>query len=641
MIVLEAEQGRARREAAARWIGEAGGEGATTWLLDCDAMERGIWSGLNEWLEDLLPRMTQEAPDLVEKHATEFAIILPGLRREIGPWQRTLTDTSTGSETVRNYALDRAYRIGQGVVDLLDAWHERTGGGEWVVACESFDRSGALVRRFFRELARRRGRELRLTLLVSVAPGVAEETGDSFHSTVAVTGVRMDLPREAAEMVPEAEMTRRALEIEDIVREDPLLTEAHLPELIRCWIQSEHPERAARWQALALGTYNHNGFYEDALAYGDAVLASLDQLCAEGGFFTRWNMVGSLFGTYVAVGQAERVHRIILEEAWPKITSPHDRARLCYALAMLHARFLPSRDLTAAEGYLQEGLQNLARAGLPESEEHFLSVFMLNGLALVRHRQGNAREAASITKAGYERLNEHLSPMSHRLHRSVLLYNLAQVYAATADYAGAVESYSGAIEMDPNYSEYYNERGNAYLKMGRFHEAVRDYHEAIRLSSPYDEVWTNLGQCYRQMGRWEEAVRAYSRALDLDPSQRLPRVGRAQVYDAMGRVAEAIADYDAVLHADPDQALVLANRAVLLYGLGRLEESLRDLDRAIALSPGTADLYRNRAVALDDLGRHDDAERDLEAFLRLDPASPARVEVEARLSALRPAMPLA
>jgi tetratricopeptide (TPR) repeat protein len=471
---------------------------------------------------------------------------------------------------------------------------------------------------------------------VCVAPGAAEEVGGSFHPTVAVTGVRMDLPPEAVENVPEAQMTRRSLEIEDIIRADPLLTEAYLPELIHCWSRSEQPERAARWQALTLGTYNHYGFYEDALAYGDAVLANLDRLSEMGGFFTRWNMVGSLFGTYVAVGQAERVHRIILEEAWPKITSPHDQARLCYVLAMLHARFLPRRDLAAAEGYLQEGLQYLARAGLPESEEHFLSVFMLNGLALVRHRQGNSGEAASITKAGYERLNAHLSPNTHRLHRSVLLYNLAQVYAATGDYAGAIQSYSGAVEMDPNYSEYYNERGNAYLKMGRFQEAIRDYHEAIRLSSPFDEVWTNLGQCYRQMGQWEEAVRAYSRALDLDPSQRLPRVGRAQVYDAMGRAEEALADYDAVLLADPDQALVLANRAVLLYGMGGLGESLRDLDKAIALSPDTAELYRNRAVALEDLGRHGDAERDRETFLRLDPASPARAEVEARLSARRP-----
>jgi tetratricopeptide (TPR) repeat protein len=641
VIVLEAEPGHARREVVARWIGEADRAGAATWLLECDVVARGIWSGLNEWLEDLLPRVRQEAPDLVGKHASELTSILPRLHGGSGSQPRTLTDIATGSESVRNYALDRAYRIGQGVVDLVDAWHKRAGEGEWVVACENFDRSGALVRRFFRELVRRRGRELRLTLLVCVAPGAAEETGGNFDPAVAVTGVRMDLPAGVVEVVSEAEMTQRALDIEDIIRGDTLLTEEYLPELIRCWTLSEQPERAARWQALALGTYNHYGFYEDALTYADAVLANLDQLSGEGGYFTRWNLVGSLFGTHVAVGRADRVSQVILEEAWPKITAPRDRARLCYVLAMLHARFLPRRDLAAAEEYLQQGLQELARAGLPDSEEHFLTVFMLNGLALVRHRQGNSEEAASITLAGFERLDSNLSPDSHRLHRSVLLYNLAQVYSSTGDYEQAIEGYSGAMAMDPNYSEYYNERGNAYLKLGRFQDAIRDYHQAIRLSPPYDEVWTNLGQCFRQMGRWEEAVQAYSRALDLDPSQRLPRIGRAQVYTAMGRTEEALSDYDAVLLADPDQALVLANRATVLYGMGRVEESIRSLDWAITLSPDTPDLYRNRAVALSDLGRHADAAEDLEAYLRLEPGGPARNEVEARLSALRPAVPAA
>jgi Flp pilus assembly protein TadD len=32
-----------------------------------------------------------------------------------------------------------------------------------------------------------------------------------------------------------------------------------------------------------------------------------------------------------------------------------------------------------------------------------------------------------------------------------------------------------AMAMDPNYSEYYNERGNVYMEMERFDEAEWDY----------------------------------------------------------------------------------------------------------------------------------------------------------------------
>ena len=185
---------------------------------------------------------------------------------------------------------------------------------------------------------------------------------------------------------------------------------------------------------------------------------------------------------------------------------------------MLHARFLPEKDFEKAEEYLERGIRYLDQAHkMPERDRHFLRVFLLNGVAFVRHRQGRPLEAIELCKSGSEHLDRHLNPDQHRLHRSVLLYNTAQVYAALQMHEHAIENFSAAMSMDPNYSEYYNERGNVYLSMGAYKEAVQDYLAAIDLSAPYQEVWTNLGQCYRQMGRLEEAIQAYSRALDLDP----------------------------------------------------------------------------------------------------------------------------
>ena len=109
-------------------------------------------------------------------------------------------------------------------------------------------------------------------------------------------------------------------------------------------------------------------------------------------------------------------------------------------------------------------------------------------------------------------LNTHLAADKHLLHRSVLLYNLAQVYNAIGSHDEAIEHYRAAITLDPNYSEYYNDRGSVFLHCGRLKEAEADY-----LSPPYFEVLTNLGQCYRLMGDMTKAIQTYSRALDIDP----------------------------------------------------------------------------------------------------------------------------
>ena len=638
VVVLEAPRVEAREPELRRWVKTLDGPATGVRVLDCDAGKTGLWAGLAQWIEEIFPAMHARSPELVDRHAHELVNVVPRLRRSIRSTMTTLTDKSQADESVRNYAIDRGYRIGQGVVEMLESWQKVQGDERWVVVCLDYDRAGVLVRRFFGELARRRAEALGLTLVLVVEPG----RGDAVASSLRAAGTN---PRREAWNLPGgppappngAEMRARAEELERQVAKDQLEIEIHLGELIHLWAASDRPDGALRWRALGLGMYNHYGFYEDAMQFVDPVLEHLETIPPIEGyeyFFTRWNLVGSLFGCLVANGHPDRAMEVIRQNAVGKMTTDEDRIRVAYVLAMLHARFLDEKDLATAEAYLQEGLDLLAETEeLDQKNQVFLTVFLNNGLAFVRHRQGRPEEAIDLCRTGFEQMNRHLDPAQHRLHRSVLLYNQAQVYAALRQHADAIDLFGQALEMDPNYSEYYNERGNVYLSMGRFEDAIADYRRAIETSPPYPEVWTNLGQCYRQMGRLEEAVEAYSRALDLSPDNVLAVVGRAQALDRLERLDEAEAAYTRAIKLEPGDFQLWANRAVLRYQRDALEESLADLDRAVELKPEEGDLYQNRAVALESLGRGEDALRDLKTYLELVPDAPDRQAVEAKVVA--------
>jgi len=632
VIVVEGRRGSERTRVLERWVAEAA-RTVPALLLSCDWKATGMWAGVEPLFSTIFPVLRDADASVLERHATELAAVIPRLMVRSRP-VKSLTDTSVGVEAVRNYAVDRAYRIPHGLVDVLDALFRAAPGAlPRVLVCDGFEHAAALSRRFFHELMRRRGEAFGLTLVVVVEPG----TGDAALAPLApgpgARRVRLDVRADAAAALSPARATALAAELEARVKEDFETMESRLPELIRLWRASEHPENAYQWEAFALGRFNHRGFYEDALAYADTVLEHLDHTATGEGYFTRRNLVGSIFGCLVAAGQAERAHRVVKEYALDVITEPGDRARVCYIMAMLHARFLPERDFARAEAYLVEGLRLLESDEVRPDDRDFLKVFLNNGLALVRHRQGRPREAVTLCQEGIAHLNEHMVHDRHRLHRSVLLYNIAQVYVATREYDRALEYFAAAMQLDPNYSEYFNERGNVYLKLGRYEEAMRDYHEAMRLSPPYQEVWTNLGQCLRRLGRLDEAERAYARAIDLDPSVNLSHAGRAHALDLLGRYDEALAEYGAALEIDPAQPLLLANRAALLHRAGRVRESLDDLDRAVSLAPELPVLYRNRARALADLDRSEEAARDLERYLHSAPGD--RDEVERWLETLR------
>ena len=147
----------------------------------------------------------------------------------------------------------------------------------------------------FWELVRRRAKKLGLNLILTAAPENADRVVAQFAPSTITKVLSLTLPPTASPKPSPTEMSELAEKLEEEVGLDPLKAEIYLPNLIRCWNGSNQPQRALRWQAMALGLYNHYGFYEDALAYSEPVLANLDLIAEEDGLFTRWNLVGSLF----------------------------------------------------------------------------------------------------------------------------------------------------------------------------------------------------------------------------------------------------------------------------------------------------------------------------------------------------------
>ena len=238
VVIVEARPGAARTHALAELAREGAGEGC--WLVSADAEREGTMAGLDEWMRGLLPRLEREAFDLVVRHDAELTALLPELRVRIKPRYMTLTDSSNPAERVRNYPRDRADRLPQGLVDLLDEWHTRTGGGSWTVACDHFDRRGALAGRFFQTLLRRRGEKLALRLLVGVNPGAGDAVAGEFAPFAAVERVRLDLPGDPDETMRPEEAARRAEAMEWIGASEAW-TQMSGHEVIRYWTHAAAP----------------------------------------------------------------------------------------------------------------------------------------------------------------------------------------------------------------------------------------------------------------------------------------------------------------------------------------------------------------------------------------------------------------
>jgi tetratricopeptide (TPR) repeat protein len=632
LLIVEAPAGLNRRRWLEERLQQMEGTGARTFSVCCDFDAGGPWAGVSGLFESLFAEIQAQRPDLIERHSLELVYLLPQLRKSLTVRNPNLTDLAPVEERTRNYPADRAFRNVHGLIDLLDSWKSKACPDQpWIIACDCYDAASTMGGLFFRELMRRRGERLHIKLLAGVDRGKGEATRASFSASLPAEVVAVDLAPGPATVTDSATAGRMASELEDRIGDDLIERQVHLSDLINLWRLAARPDKLLRYKAIGLEIFNTLGLYADALRYGDGLL-ELARKHAPDDERLRWAILLKLLMSHIGLNDVEICQRLAEEEGL-KIIEGHPAwaVSLYYLMAMFYARFQKPRDLGKGEEYLGRSFEEIQRAGMAEGDFHFHSVFNRNGLAMIRSFQGRPQDAIDLCRDGIVELNEHLGSERHRLHRSILHYNTGQVYDAIGDYDKAIEYYSLAIAMDPNYSEYYNDRGAAFLQMGLLEEALADYLKAIELSPPYYEVFTNLGQCYRRMGAMADAIEAYTRALDLEPDHLLALLGRAKAQEERGRVTEAIADYSAALARDPAQWEAVASRGVMYYEAGNLEASLADFDRAIELKPEHGDLYQNRATVLTDLGRHQEAARDIRTTLRLNPPDEERPALQAKL----------
>jgi tetratricopeptide (TPR) repeat protein len=640
ITIIEASAGRARKLLLQQQLDSASQSGTRVFVVECDFDKGGPWVGPHELLATLIEDIQVTRPDLVAKHSLELTYVMPQLRHLLSVKNPTLTDLAPAEERVRSYPVDRAFRIVHGLIDLLCDWKETAErNSSWFIACDNFDQSGTMTRRFFIELIRRKAESMGLKIILAVNPGAGEEA----HQHLEMTGQTVSVMPVQLPILPEpktspSECQTAAEMIEERIGANRVEILANLPKLIQLWKHAERPDKVMHYRYLALDYHNTLGLYEDSLRYADGLLEMYAQYAPDNEY-RRWAIAAKVLNIYVGLMDAPTA--ISFAEQIIQEFAQRNEARLgvmLYTLAMLYARYQKPRNLRKGEEYLTLGLEALERArmdgSMSEDEYYFQTAFNRNGLAMIRNFEHRYTEAIQICRKCVEHLNIHLDAERHLLHRSVLLYNIGQVYNAMGKYQEAIEQYTAAIALDPNYSEYYNDRGSVHLHSGNLDQAEKDYLKAIELSPPYFEVFTNLGQCYRLMGQMDMAIQSYSRALDLEPRQILALLGRAKAYEELGNSEKALVDYTQAIAFDHSLWDAFASRGVIQYEIGNLDSSLHDLNRAIELNPKQGTLFENRATVHWELGHFSLAQQDLRTAIGLASIENDRIAIQARLDDL-------
>jgi tetratricopeptide (TPR) repeat protein len=205
----------------------------------------------------------------------------------------------------------------------------------------------------------------------------------------------------------------------------------------------------------------------------------------------------------------------------------------------LYARAAWEQGLGAKEAH-ERAIALLSKA--LETDQNFAAARVALGVSLFATNNrwkasGEFRKAIQIDS----RLAE-----AHKLLGDMLVTSPRRLYDQ------AIQSYSAALEIWPDYAEARVGLGDAKQAKGQFDEAIEEYKKAIILEPENARVHYGMGKIYyNEKQLYHEAVAEYKQAIALDPRLLDAYLSLGEMYEEKGLYEDAVASYNHVLSVEP------------------------------------------------------------------------------------------
>jgi protein O-mannosyl-transferase len=140
---------------------------------------------------------------------------------------------------------------------------------------------------------------------------------------------------------------------------------------------------------------------------------------------------------------------------------------------------------------------------------YFALVLIVGGLSVrtvIRNRDWKNEDTLWMATAA-------VAPSGQQIHN-----NLGDVYARQGNYQKAVEEFTLATQINPNYADAYHNLANTYQAMGQNDLALENYQKAASINPQLWQSYQNMAAIYFAQGNFDLAEENIKKALEANPS---------------------------------------------------------------------------------------------------------------------------
>ncbi len=204
----------------------------------------------------------------------------------------------------------------------------------------------------------------------------------------------------------------------------------------------------------------------------------------------------------------------------------------------------------------------------------------------------------------------------------------------------AIDQFTKAIELDPDFDKAYIQRAIAYSKLEDYKKAAQDFDRAIVFNEKDGELYYLSGSCYYQLEEYQIALERYTRAIDLKNNFQEAYQERSVVLMELRRYQEALEDCRKCLKIKEDEKGYF-NLAQVYEKLEMYPESEEAYRRSIEENPRVIETHFALAQMLYSTEDYSNAYASVTQVLQLDPGSLEGILLQSQILAAQKNYPKA
>tara|TARA_B110000438_G_scaffold264473_1_gene277177 strand:- start:2085 stop:4058 length:1974 start_codon:yes stop_codon:yes gene_type:complete len=206
--------------------------------------------------------------------------------------------------------------------------------------------------------------------------------------------------------------------------------------------------------------------------------------------------------------------------------------------------------------------------------------------------------------------------------KSSILFNiLGAVFAEQNMLEEALQNYSKAIKINPNYVQAYNNLGVCKYKLGKKDEAIKVYEKAIKINPLHADTYNNLGVAFKltEINANEKSIKFYKKAIEIEPNHADAHNNLGSEFRKLKDYEKSIYHYEKAIAANPKLFIAYSNLGNVYKRLGNYKAAIKSQEKAIKINPKSSDAYYNLGTIFEKLNEFEKAIKCYEKTLDIQP----------------------